>query len=169
MTVDEFVANSDVLGPLYGDVLPLAGDLRLRSVNLNWIGPTVTLRVDLASFPEFAPQEWREAGLDTVQCQLRFLDVGRLDMEGWRPPVVARVGVVSRLERRRIRVEVRPVGREVGISFECSDSVTVGRVGAFKIQGDGMDGGPRVHLKRLENRLYQSLPGTCERTYYERF
>ncbi|MFM9447662.1 Imm50 family immunity protein [Streptomyces acidiscabies] len=169
MTVDEFIANPDALVPLYGSVLPLDGDLRLRSVNLNWIGPTVTLRVDLAGFPEFAPQEWREAGVDTVQCQLQFLGVDHLGMQGWNPPVVARVDVVSRLECARIRVEVRPEGREAVLSFECSDSVVVGRVGAFRAEADGMDGGSRLHLRRLESRLYGSLPETCEKVYYERF
>jgi len=167
--VDEFIANPEVLGSLYGDIRPLAGELRLRSVNLSWVGPAVTLRVDLACFPDFAPEEWRERGLDSVQCQLRFLDVDQLIMEGWNPPVVARVEVVSRLERRRIRVEVRSGGQGAVLSFECSDSVLVGRLGAFRIQGDGVDGGLRVHLKPLENRLYGTLPGTSEKGYYGRF
>ncbi|MBP5939295.1 hypothetical protein F3K43_27475 [Streptomyces sp. LBUM 1476] len=169
VSLDEFIVNSQVLGSLYGDAIALGGDLRLRSVNLSWIGPTVTLRVDLAHFPVVVPQEWRDAKLDTVQCQLQFLAVDRMAMEGWNPPVLARVNVVGHLEFRRIQVEVRTEKREVALSFECSDSVLVGRVSAFKVQGDGMDGDSRVHVKRLDSRLYGTLPDTCEKVYYERF
>ncbi|MEX3102331.1 MULTISPECIES: Imm50 family immunity protein [unclassified Streptomyces] len=169
MSLDEFVVNSQVLGALYGDAPALVGDLRLRSVNLSWVGPTVTLRVDLACFPVVMPQEWRGAELDTVQCQLEFLGVENLVMEGWNPPVVARVDVVRRLGFGRIQVEVRAGEPGTVFSFECSDSVLVGRVSAFKVQGDGMDGGSRVHVKRLDSRLYGTLPDTCEKVYYERF
>ncbi|WP_416975125.1 Imm50 family immunity protein [Streptomyces sp. 4F14] len=169
VAVDKFIANSQVLSSLYGDAPALGGDLRLRSVNLNWIGPTVTLRVDLARFPEAAPQEWLDAELDTVQCQLEFLGVDHMAMAGWNPPVLARVNVVGRRERRRIQVEVRSEKEGFTLSFECSDSVVVGRVGAFRVQDDGMDGGSTLHVKRLDSRLYGTLPDTCEKVYYERF
>ncbi|MDX3385738.1 Imm50 family immunity protein [Streptomyces niveiscabiei] len=169
MTVDEFIANSQVLGSLYEDSPVLGGDLRLRSVNLSWIGPTVTLRVDLAGFPVSVPKEWRDAGLDTVQCQLRFLDVDHMVVKGWSPLILARVNVVGRLEEGRIQVDARSEKSGFALSFECSDSVLVGRVSAFKVRGDGMDDGSRIHVRRLDSRLYGTLPDTFEKVYYERF
>ena len=168
MTVDEFIVNSQVLGSVYGHVPQLGGDLRLRSVNISWIGPTVTLRVDLPSFPDPAPQGWREAGVDTVQCQMQFFDVDNMYMDGWVPPVFVRVGITSWAERRRIRVDVRVKNQPSPFFFECSNSVVVGHVSAFRIRGDGADEGVRVHMNRLDSHLYGSLPATSEKVYYER-
>ncbi|QNP72407.1 hypothetical protein IAG44_25295 [Streptomyces roseirectus] len=168
MTVDEFIVNSQVLSSAYGYVPQLGGNLRLRSVNISWSGPTVTLRVDLPHFPDQVPQEWEDAGVDTAQCQLQFLDVSDLRMAGWNPPIFALVKIVSCLERRRIQVVVDAVNQESFLSFDCSDSVVIGHFSAFRMQDDGMDGGPRIHVKRLDSHLYDSLPATCEKVYYER-
>ncbi|WP_329271537.1 Imm50 family immunity protein [Streptomyces sp. NBC_01451] len=73
-TVESFIVNPEALDSLYGHVPDLV-DVRIRSINLNWRGPTVTLRIDLPYFPASAPQEWIDAVMDTVQCQLKFLAV----------------------------------------------------------------------------------------------
>ncbi|MET7701158.1 Imm50 family immunity protein [Streptomyces sp. NPDC005485] len=165
MTIDAFLVGSDLLRVPYGHV-PVIREVRVRSVNLNWRGPTLTLRVDLASFPdaEVAPQEWVDAGMDTVQCQLEFLAVEDLALARWSPPVVAVVEAVPWGERRRMRVRVG--GEGLDLEFSSSDSVVVRHVSAFKGREDGADGGRHLFVSRVDARRHTSLPGTDEKTYF---
>ncbi|WP_405883857.1 MULTISPECIES: Imm50 family immunity protein [unclassified Streptomyces] len=85
MTARLLARNCEVLAPLYGpDPLELSC-VRLRSVHLDWRGPTVTLRLDLPAPSLPLPEEWVAAGVDTVQGQLQFLAVEDLELEGWKP------------------------------------------------------------------------------------
>lgn len=84
MTFDAFLVNREVLQSLYGKV-PDLSEVRIRSINLNWRGPSVTLRVDLPCFPGSAPQEWIDEHMDTVQCQFRFLAVDTISLTAWDP------------------------------------------------------------------------------------
>jgi hypothetical protein len=165
--VGKLIANGEVLRLLYGATpLVLSGVVRVRSVNLNWRGPTVTLRVDLPDFPASAPREWVDAGLDTVQCHLQFLAVENLSVGVWKPPAGAAIAVTPMGEGRRVRVEV--VGDGVDLSFDSSDSVLVGHVSAFRMNSDGSDGGPRMFVNRIDARRYDSLPDPCEAVHFER-
>ncbi|WP_328454309.1 immunity 50 family protein [Streptomyces sp. NBC_00386] len=165
MTVEKFLVNPEPLRSLYGHVPDLI-DIRIRSINLNWRGPTVTLRVDLPSYPEMAPQEWTDAGLDTVQCQFQFLAVDGISLTDWRPPVVGSVETVSWGTERRMRVTAR--GSGLSLDFACSESVRVGHVSAFKIKESGSDDGVHRFMSKIDARRHSSLPGTEDRTFYER-
>ncbi|MEV5316540.1 Imm50 family immunity protein [Streptomyces sp. NPDC052687] len=165
MTVDECLANPQVLRSLYGHVPELRG-VRVRSVNLNWRGPTLTLRVDMPAYPRVPPQEWADAGLDTVQCQLQFLAVEHLSLESWSPPVVGDVEMVSLGHERRMRVTVD--GRGTALRFDCAESVRVGHISAFRIGADGSDDGRHFFMSVIDARRYDALPGTEEKTFYER-
>ncbi|WP_406369558.1 immunity 50 family protein [Streptomyces sp. NBC_00647] len=157
--------NPEPLRSLYGQVPDVIG-VRIRSIHLNWRGPTVALRVDLPSFPESAPQEWTDAGLDTVQCQFQFLAVEGISLADWTPPVVGSVEMVPWGTERRMRVSVG--GRGLSLDFTCSESVSVGHVSAFRIGEDGADDGPHLFMSRVDARRHNSLPGTADRTFYER-
>lgn len=165
MTVEGFLVNPEVLQSLYGRT-PNVSDFRLRSINLNWRGPTVTLRVDLPSFPGSAPQDWVDAGVDTVQCQLQFLAVENISLTEWAPPAVSTINIASWGERRRIQVTVD--GSGVALRFDCSESVRVSHVSAFKIQHDGSDSGRHLFVSKIDSRRHASLPTTDEKTFYER-
>ena len=165
MTVDAFLANTEKILPLYGEV-PEVRETRLRSINLNWRGPTVTLRIDLPGFPRNAPQEWTDSGLDTVQCQLQFLAVQNLSLPRWEPPTTTIIEVDNLAEHRRIRV--RAQGGGVELSFDCSDSVLVGHLSAYRIRADGSDSGPHLYVSKIDARRHSSLPRTDEKTFYER-
>lgn len=165
MTVEGLLVNPESLRSLYGEIPDLTV-LRIRSINLNWRGPTVTLRVDLPSFPLHAPPEWTDRGVDTLQCQLQFLAVEGIALTEWAPPVIGRVDTTPYRERRRMRVTVR--GRGISLEFDCSDSVRVSHPSAFKIQGDGSDEGPHIFVSKVDGRRYDSLPDTAEKTFYER-
>ncbi|USQ83237.1 immunity 50 family protein [Streptomyces phaeoluteigriseus] len=167
LTVGALIANGEVLRSVYGAVAPALGvAVRVRSINLNWRGPTVTLRIDLPDFPEPAPQEWLDAGLDTVQCHLQFLAVENLSVREWKPPAGAAIAVTPVGEGRRVRVEV--VGDGVDLSCDSSDSVLVGHMSAFRKNSDGSDGGPRMFVNRMDSRRYDSLPDPSEAVHFER-
>lgn len=165
MTVERFLVNPEPLRSLYGQVPDLIG-VRIRSINLNWRGPTVTLRVDLPSYPSTAPREWIDAGLDTVQCQFQFLAVEGISLTDWTPPALGNVEMVLWGMERRMRVTVR--GRGLSLDFACSESVRVGHVSAFKIKENGTDDGVHLFMSKIDARRHSSLPGTEEKTFYER-
>ncbi|MFJ9730795.1 Imm50 family immunity protein [Streptomyces sp. NPDC101171] len=165
MTVDEFLLNSDALRRVYGFVPKIEEGVRVRSLNMDWRGPTVIIRADLPAFPESPPGEWQAAGLDTVQCHLQFLAVEELSIRRWHPPAVCRV-TVRREEMKRLHVGFVGAGLELG--FRCSDSVLVGHVSAFRAGADGVDQGPHAFVNRIDARRHTFLPETWEKTYYGR-
>jgi hypothetical protein len=165
MTVEDFLVNPEALYSLYGHVPHLSG-VRIRSVNLNWRGPTVTLRVDLPSFPDSAPREWIDAGMDTVQCQLQFLAVENLSLTTWDPPAVGDIEMIPTGSERRMGVTV--IGHGVELRFDCNESVRVSHVSAFTVGADGSDNGTHLFSSKVEARWHTVLPTTDEKTFYER-
>ncbi|MER7107058.1 Imm50 family immunity protein [Streptomyces sp. NPDC000229] len=166
MTDNIVLVNSDDLLNLYGEAPPL-GQLRLRSLNMDWRGPTVTLRVDLSSFPAVVPQEWQGEELDTVQCHLQFLAVEDFSLAEWEPPVASASFRVQPLKENR-RIRVRVTGAGVALEFTSNSAVQVGHVSAFKISPDGTDRERHIFLKKLDRLRYEFIPGTEEKTFYGR-
>jgi hypothetical protein len=160
-----FLVNPQVLQGLYGHVPDLQG-VRVRSVNLNWRGPAVTLRVDLPYFPESPPVEWADAGMDTVQCQFEFAAVEGVSLSEWDPPAVGDVEMVLLGAERCMWVTVRGCG--VVLRFVCSQSVVVRHLSAFKVGSDGADSGPHLFVSKVDARLHASVPDTDVRVFYER-
>ena len=165
MTVEKFLVDPEVLRSLYGRI-PQPAEIRVRSINLNWRGPTVTLRVDLPSCPESAPQEWTDAGLDTVQCQFQFLAAEGISLADWNPPALGVLEMDPYGTERRMRVTFR--GDGLSLEFDCSESVRVGRVSAFKISENGLDDGRHLFVSKIDARRHSSLLRTQDRTFYER-
>ncbi|MEV0206292.1 Imm50 family immunity protein [Streptomyces sp. NPDC050788] len=165
MTLESRLVNPEALLSLYGSIPDLCG-VAIRSVNLSPIGPTVTLRVDLPSFPAGAPREWLDAGMDAVQCQLAFLDVTEVSLARWVPPTSGDVVMEPYGDEKRMRVSVE--GRGVALKFEAHDLATLSHVSAFKAQADGTDSGPHCFVSKVDARLYESLPGTEVCTFYGR-
>ncbi|MEU9972448.1 Imm50 family immunity protein [Streptomyces sp. NPDC051014] len=184
MALKDHLANPQLLLSLYGEDLPevLAG-VRIRSVNLDWRGPTARLRIDLPGFPRTPPVDWGD--LDTVQCQLEFLAVERIAMAEWEPPAFGDVRMMRLGDGdgdgdgdcgdgdcgdgdcgvRRMRVEV--AGRGVDLRFESHESATVRHVSAFRRGASGEDDGPQRFVSGLDSRLHTFLPPTDEETFYE--
>ncbi|MEV7671104.1 Imm50 family immunity protein [Streptomyces sp. NPDC088752] len=166
MTTVPALVNPADLVRLYGEVPPL-GTFRPRSLNLSWRGPTVTLRVDLSTFPATVPPEWEGADADTVQCHLQFIAVEDFVLEEWEPPVPFASFTAEPLGRdRRMRVRVRGAGVDLG--FTGHESVHVGHVSAFRIASDGTDGGRHLFQRPLGRRLHETVPGPEEKTFHER-
>jgi hypothetical protein len=165
MTVEIRLVNPKALRLLYGHLPGLTG-VAIRSINLNPSGPTVTLRVDLPSFPESAPQEWLDSGMDAVQCQLAFPDVTEVSLTRWEPPTKGDVRMEPYGDERRVRVAVE--GSGVELEFACHEFATLSHVSAFKARPDGTDSGAHRYVSKVDARLYESLPGTEEYTFYGR-
>ncbi|MGY6023140.1 Imm50 family immunity protein [Streptomyces spinosirectus] len=163
MTVESRLVNPEALRSLYGHVPGLTG-VAIRSINLNPSGPTVTLRVP--SFPESAPQEWLDSGMDAVQCQLAFLDVTEISLTRWVPPTTGDVTMEPYGDDKRMRVVAAGAG--VALEFECHELAKLSHVSAFRKQPDGTDNGPHRYVSKVDARLYRSLPSAEEYTFYGR-
>jgi hypothetical protein len=160
------LVNPESLVRLYGGI-PSLERFRLRSINLDWHGPTVTLRLDLSSFPVTVPPEWEGVDVDTVQCHLQFLAVADFSLKEWGPPAHSSAfGTKSLSEKRRMRVRVTGAG--VDLNFTSSEFTRVGHVSAFKIKADGTDGSRHLFLQKLDSMHYETIPGTDEKTFHGR-
>ncbi|OIK06864.1 Imm50 family immunity protein [Streptomyces monashensis] len=162
------VRNKEILAPLYGPELPPLDSVRLRSVHLDWRGPTVTLRLDLPTPPPPLPDDWTASGADTAQCQLRFLAVADLVLSAWEPPVTARVAVAPLSgDEHRIRVKA---STDCGtfLAFTCHADVLAAHLSGFRPEPDGSDDGPHVFRGRVDAMRHATLPDPCEKTFYER-
>ncbi|MGQ4714533.1 Imm50 family immunity protein [Streptomyces anulatus] len=162
----DLTRNSHVLEALYSDVPPLAS-VRLRSFHLDWRGPALTLRTDLPTYPgpDRVPPEWSERGHDTLQLHVHFTAVEDLTVHGWIPTVPVGVSLAA-LTYRRILVRIAEADFE--LSFTSSNSLTVGHISSYRITETGSDEVPHTFVSRLDTRMFTSLPGTHESTFYER-
>lgn len=168
MTASFSVRNMEVVAPLYGSELPALSSVRLRSVNLNWRGPEVALRLDLPAPPLPMPDDWRASGADTVQCQLRFLAVADLVLSSWEPPVTARISTVPLPgDEHRIRVAASTTGGTF-LEFTASTDVLARHVSGFRLGPDGSDDGPHFFLSKVDARRHSTVPDPYEKTFYER-
>lgn len=159
----DLLVNREVLSALYATPPPLHAVV-IRSVHLNHYGPAVTLRVDLADFPQHPPEGWQETGFDRVQCHLQFVAVEHLEMVGWNPPGTADIRM-DRCGERRIRVTVD--SPSLSLSFEAADAVVIGHLSAFAVGEDGTDSGPRAFVGKLDSRKFSKLPDLDKKTFYE--
>ncbi|WP_445396231.1 Imm50 family immunity protein [Streptomyces sp. LE64] len=161
--------NSEVLAPLYGPAHLDLSSVRLRSVHLDWHGPTVTLRLDLPAPPLPPPEEWATASVDTVQGQLQFLAVEGLELDAWVPGLLVsfELAVLSE-NRHRISVVVSHGRKSDFLRFTCSTDVLVGHISGFRVGSEGTDSGPHHFLNRLDAKLHTTVPDPSEKTFYER-
>ncbi|MEW1720802.1 Imm50 family immunity protein [Streptomyces sp. NPDC093109] len=159
----ELVDNADSLTTLYPTVPPL-DSVRVRSIHFNWIGPSLTLRMDLPEFPENIPRTLANADHDTFQCHLAFAAVDDLVLDKWTPPTRCDISFSPTQDHR---TSVHVTGDGCLMSFSSSASLLLGHMSTFSARdGDGADDGPRDYLRRLDSRLFTKLPERHERTYY---
>ncbi|MEU7329601.1 Imm50 family immunity protein [Streptomyces parvus] len=161
----DLVRNPDVLGTLYSDV-PSLESVRLRSFQLDWRGPALTLRIDLPTYPDpdRVPPEWSELGHDTLQLHVQFTAVEDLTVRGWIPTAPVDISLAT-LPYRRILVRIAEAGFE--LSFTSSDSLTVGHISSYRMTETGSDEVPRTFVSRRDKSLFTSLPGTHESAFYQ--
>ncbi|MFR9789350.1 Imm50 family immunity protein [Streptomyces sp. MB22_4] len=156
------------MAPLYGSELPALSSVRLRSVNLNWRGPEVALRLDLPAPPFRLPDDWTASGANTVQAHLRFLAVADLVLSAWEPPVTARISMAPLPgDEHRIQVTASAAGGTF-LEFTASADVLARHVSGFRLGPDGSDDGPHLFLSKVDARRHSTIPDPCEKTFYER-
>ncbi|MGP3775625.1 Imm50 family immunity protein [Streptomyces sp. SDT5-1] len=165
MTVPLIPADPEPLRRLYGD-FPSLGEFRLRSINLDWRGPSLALRVDLPDFPVHPPEEWVTQDCDVVQCHIHFAAVEDLDLQEWNPPTKAQLTAAPTEQPRMLDVSVHGPG--VLLRFRSHESVVISHISAFRAGPDASDEVPHHFLSKLDARRFSMLPGTHEKTYYAR-
>nr|WSX77854.1 immunity 50 family protein [Streptomyces sp. NBC_00899] len=158
------VRNLAVLTDFYTSPPPLE-PVKVRSLYLDRRGPTLTLRLDLPGFPDRPRPEWEQNGCDTFQCQLQFLAVDDFKLRGWNPPVTGSLDVEPR-EERRVLVLLGADGTRH--TFSSSDSLTVGKMSAYRAAPDGMDHGRHYYVGKVDQMRYSVLPDPGEKTFYGR-
>ncbi|MFE7458225.1 Imm50 family immunity protein [Streptomyces sp. NPDC057554] len=156
--------NTSGLKSLYSSV-PSLNLVRLRSIHLNWQGPTVTARIDLPEYPDNAPPEWIDRSHDTLQIHLQFVAVENLSAHGWIPSSPVSIEFMSQEERR---LQACITGDGLELSLACSDSFTVGHVSSFRSTESSMKDETYSFLQPLDARRFTTLPDTHESTFYER-
>ncbi|GAA3855119.1 hypothetical protein GCM10023084_06470 [Streptomyces lacrimifluminis] len=97
----------------------------------------------------------------------QFLAVENISLTDWAPPSVGCVEMSSWGGGER-RMRVIADGRGVALRFDCSESVRVSHVSAFRIQADGSDNGPHLFVSKIDARRNTFLPPADEKTFYER-
>ncbi|MFI6766626.1 Imm50 family immunity protein [Streptomyces sp. NPDC050355] len=162
---EDLISSTDKLREHYSKIPPLA-QVTLRSIHLSQYGPTIILRLDLPTFPDRPLPEWTDQGCDRLQCHVRFLAVEDFSMRRWEPPVMADVQMEP-LEKRRIKVDV--LSSQTNLSFTSNDSLTVGRISAFRAPDGGPDRGKHHYVGRMDRLKYDSVPDPEVEVYYERF
>ncbi|MFJ9173743.1 Imm50 family immunity protein [Streptomyces sp. NPDC102360] len=165
MTVPLIPADPEPLRRLYGD-FPSLGEFRIRSINLSWRGPSLALRVDLPDYPPHPPEEWTANVCDVVQCHIHFAAVEHLDLQGWNPPTKARLTAMPTEQLRMVDVSV--LGSGVSLRFRSHESVVIRHISAYRTTPDVSDEVPHHFLSKLDARRFSTLPGTHEKTFYER-
>ncbi len=86
-------------------------------------------------------------------------------MRGWIPTVPVDISLAA-LPYRRILVRIAEAG--FAFSFTSSDSLTIGHISSYRMTETGSDDVPHTFVSRLDTRMFASLPGTHESTFYER-
>lgn len=162
-TLNKYLRNPEILEAFRTPIPPI-DTVRLRSVNLNWRGPSLILRIDLPLDVEGASTPERP-GSDVIQCQLQFLAVADLSLTDWKPPVFSAFTVNPEPDQR---IHVVASGSEVHLEFSASNSVLVGHESSFQPGADGSDEGPHSFLRRLDAKLRDSIPNVSEKNFYGR-
>ncbi|MER5929376.1 hypothetical protein [Streptomyces sp. NPDC002054] len=140
--------------------LPELTGVRLRSVRMDGWAPTVTLRIDLPSLAG----RWEAGPGETVQCHLQFGHVADFEMEGWRPPATVDFSFEELPDHR---LAVRVAGPGVRVAFTSNASPLAGHLSVFAQDAEGGDGGPHAFVRKLDVRLYDTVPPVTARTFYE--
>ncbi|WP_442810006.1 Imm50 family immunity protein [Streptomyces sp. NBC_01197] len=164
MTWVDFVRNRGVLDSLFADSVPPLEELRLRSINLTYIGPSLTLRVDLPSFPlSNSSLESQGDEFDTLQCQLSFQAVEEIALTNWKGPEICTIRIAPRPD---YRIQVEVTGENLHLSFRSIRDILIDHFSAFKINSDGSDSGRHHYTRGIDARMYTSPPETHEASFY---
>ncbi len=67
---------------IYGENVPSLNKVEIHKILLDRDGPVVAIRIDLTEFPKKPPEKWIKSGFNTVQIELRAIDIELLKIEG---------------------------------------------------------------------------------------
>lgn len=158
----ESVENPQELIGLYGGV-PSLDTVKIRSIHLSRLGPMVKLRIDLPTYPEAPPAEWKEFHCDTVQCQVEFINVSNFRLRNSALPTVADITFSIVDGAAKVGIE----GPGLSATFDCLPFTLVGHIGAFKASDEGSDSGKHFYVRKIDAKLFDSTPSLHQRAFYD--
>ncbi len=79
----DLVDRAQALQAIFGPAVPALEGVSLHEVGLHRDGPSLTLRFDLAAYPDPAPPKWRAAAHNTVQVRLVLAGVTAVEVDGF--------------------------------------------------------------------------------------
>lgn len=145
--------------------MPPLKHLVLRSVHLSPHGAGITLRVEFPHFPDRAPAAWGHAGCDRFEAQISFLAVGE-DVQMRGIPHGTPIDVeLTALERPWMRVLVH--GAELTLRFSATTVMQVSHLNAYSSRNADPYTVPRCFESPVDQRLYDVLPATTRRPFYD--
>ncbi|MFE6739200.1 Imm50 family immunity protein [Streptomyces tubercidicus] len=158
----ESIENPQELINLYGGV-PNLDTVKIRSVHLSRLGPMVKLRVDLPTYPETVSAEWDEFHCDTVQCQVEFINVSNFRLSNLTLPVTADITFSTGDSMASVEIE----GPGSLVAFDCLPFTLVGHIGAFKASSEGSDSGRHFYVRKIDAKLFNSIPSLHQGAFYD--
>lgn len=156
------IENPQELISLYGRV-PNLDNVKIRSIHLSRLGPMVKFRIDLPTYPESVPAEWDEFQCDTIQCQIEFINVNNFSLRSSALPTVADINFSIDDGMAKVGVE----GSGLSATFDCLPFTLIGHIGAFRASDEGSDSGRHFYTRKIDSRLFESVPSLHQRTFYD--
>ena len=124
--------------------------------------------MELPRFPDRAPRTWAEVGCDRFEAQIEFLAVGGdLRMRGVpdRTVVDVELSPLVQVHERRIGVAVHGAG--FSLDFTAWAGLKAGHLNAYRSIDADPDTAQRWFESGPDQRLYQGLPPTTAKVFYE--
>jgi len=124
----DLVGNRTFLAKLFGDEAPSLETVEVHEIILHRDGPRLTIRFDLADFPESPPSKWADEGCNTLQVTLMIIGTGDLQLTGWAANVTAQLVIGTATDgRRQVGLSNGAVSLNVTADFVRIDKVSAYR------------------------------------------
>jgi len=120
----DILLNPEKIKHLFRDESTSLDAINLYEVVLHTDGACVTLRFDLASFPQHPPPKWTAQGYNRVQVQLSLIGVASLSIQGWQPTCQMDLSLVAGEENVRLSGSDGLITIDVLAEFVKLDSVS---------------------------------------------
>ena len=160
----EFLDLNSQLRDLYG-VLPERSEVRLQSLHLRPLGPTILMRVDLPTFPEKVPAAWDLVACDTVQVTLEFLAADEVLVS---LPRLPREVEISGQSLGGWLAAFKVTGQDLDVRFRAIGRLRAGHVSAYRrlASGDAEEGRSHCFLGAVDNVHYQAVPDPWDEAFH---
>lgn len=113
----ELAENPKAMAQLYKTVPSLEG-LELHELLLHRDGPRLTLKADLACFPDAPPDRWMKDGYSKASIQLDFWGIKSVNISGWSTNTMVDIQI-ERINNGEISIVAKSCEGQVYFSAVC--------------------------------------------------